>query len=679
MPFGISENTTSYFVNNKIDLPRFQRKATWKDTDNFKLCISVFKGYPIGVIIVNETGTKKFLLDGRQRRNALITMYNNPVEVYNWATKFIGIKSNMPEEEVRDRFSEKISEYLQEAFHKSTEDCGEQNEYVSEQIDSSSFIETGKTFDADIQTENMHALLDLILMVHSKYKQTNKFSGMFKFDKIIPIDDLEYSVYKDGDTFIDPVKLKKFIRNRIDNDEIEKIEFLSYLAKRHKLDSQTMQKLDNYLSSHWEYFEKCFDTVRKTDEIIINARIGLIRLIDASPLDAQNIFSLVNGGGAPLTAEELLSARPFWNLEIQNPTDDIQMAAKELYSFLGISCPSNVVRWDVCATLLSRIDKCNLIFTKIDLSDSKTTQSLFTKKLTLGFKLLSAINVGGINSNSVKDLENDKKTKIDWNKDVEVFIKKFNIAMDMLYDCEYFKHLMMWKQSIMSLMGNSVALEFATLVYKKWLDLEGPTKGSPAKLKEFQKSAIILCDRLLYEYSTRLWAGSADSRLARDLTYSNDRFKAVSFEEWDAVIDKFATGQNSKIDKGIIYHYYCLKRMRPIFDGEGTNATYEIDHIYAQAQFANAITINPILMESLGNKALLPKLENIAKSDKTLKELQSYDWLFNEILRVTGIKIEDVDKYSDIINVESLIKMRIEDYKDVFKNKRSSLLNSSIL
>ena len=58
MAFGISENTTSYFINNKIDLPRFQRKPMWKDNDNFKLCINVFKGYPIGVIIVNEMGKK---------------------------------------------------------------------------------------------------------------------------------------------------------------------------------------------------------------------------------------------------------------------------------------------------------------------------------------------------------------------------------------------------------------------------------------------------------------------------------------------------------------------------------------------------------------------------------------------------------------------------------------------
>ena len=672
MAFGISENTTSYFLNNKIDLPRFQRKATWDERDNFKLCISVFKGYPIGVIIVNETGTKKFLLDGRQRRNALITMFNNPVAVYSWAARFIGIKANMPEADVRDRFSEKISEYLQSEFNKSTEDADEINARLENEDD----YGEGRTFDAETQSENMHALLELILLVHTKYKGTNKFEGMFKFDKIIPIEDLEYSEYANGEYYIDPTKLKRFIKNRIDNDETEQTEFIKYLIKRHKLESKAAQKLDYYVSQQWDYFEKCFETIRKTDEIIINARIGLIRLIDASPLDAQNIFSLVNGGGAPLTAEELLSARPFWNAEINNPSDEIRDAAKELYTFLKISVPANVVRWDVCATLLSRIDKSNLIFTKIDLSDSKTTQTLFTKKLTLGFKLLSALYVGGISSNSVKDLENERKAKIDWNRDVELVIKEFNIAMDLLYDCEYFKYLMSWKQSIMSLMGNSVALEFATLIYKDWVNLGKPTKGSQ-KLKEFQKHAVILCDRLLYEYSSRLWAGSADSRLAKDLTNINERFNVVPVSEWETVIDKFATGNTAKVEKGIIYHYYCLKKMRPSFDGEGANATYEIDHIYAQAQFSNVTTIDPTLMESLGNKALLPKLDNIAKSSKKLKELVQYDWLFGEILRVTGIKSEDVDKYSDIVNVQDLIDQRIADYKNVFSTDRVSMLNNS--
>ena len=671
MAFGISENTTSYFINNKIDLPRFQRKATWKDTDNFKLCISVFKGYPIGVIIVNEMGPKKFLLDGRQRRNALITMFNNPVEVYRWATKFIGIKANMAEAEVKDRFSEKISEYLQSEFNKSTEEVEDADAMPEAEIDTE-----GRSFDAEVQTVNMHALLDLILLVHTKYAGTNRFEGMFKFNKIIPIEDLEYSVIVNGECMIDPSKLKKFIRNRIDNDEIEREEFINYLIKRHKLSTKDASKIDNYITSQWDYFEKCFDTIRKTDEIIINARIGLIRLIDASPLDAQYIFSLVIGGGAPLTAEELLSARPFWNAEIKNPTDEIKATAKDLYKFLGISVPSNVVRWDVCATLLSRIDRSNLIFTKIDFTDPKTTQSMFTKKLTLGFKLMSALYVGGISSNSVKDLENEKKAKINWDCDVETLVKDFNTAMDLLYDCDYFKYLMSWNQSIMSLMGNSVALEFAALIYKNWIALGKPLKGYP-KLKEFQKNAVILCDRLLYEYSIRLWAGSADSRFARDLASISDRFKVVPYSDWETVIDSFAQGNNSKVEKGIIYHYYCLKKMRPSYDGAGATAVYEIDHIYAQAQFNSVTTINPDLMESLGNKALLPKLDNIAKSDKTLAELRPHDWLYAEVKRVTGIKEEDVDKYSNIVYIQDLIDTRISEYKAVFNHDRTTLLNST--
>lgn len=672
MAFGISENTTSFFINNKLELPRFQRKATWKGLDNFKLCISVFKGYPIGVIIVNEMGQKKYLLDGRQRRHALVTMYNNPVEVYNWATRFMGIKPNMNENEIRDRFSEKISEYLQSAFDKSTDDAVEQEPEESNEEDGV------KTFDAEIQSENMHALLNMILMVHGKYDGCNKFEGIFKFKGIIPLEDLDYADLDNGRYVIRPSKLKRFIKDRIDNDECEKDVFFSWLKKRYKLDEKTSKKLSNYLSDQWESFDKCFKTIRKTDPIIINAKLGLISLRDASPLDAQNIFSLINSGGAQLTAEELLSSRPFWNLELTNPTDEVKREARELYNFLEITPPMNVVRWDVCATLLSRIDKSNLIFTKFDFSDPKTKDSLFTKKLTLGFKLVSAIKVGGISSSSVKDLENEKKTSIDWNSDIEMLVRDINIITDLLYDIDYFKFLLSWKQSIMSLMGNSVALEFTALTYKNWLELGKPLKGYQ-KLKEFQKNAIILYDRLLFEYSSRLWTGSADSRLARDLQYANERYIPVADEEWINVIDNFAKGNNSSVHKGIIYHYYCLKKIMPCYDGNLAKAKYEIDHIYAQSKFKNVVTIDKQLMDSLGNKALLPKLENINKGEASLAELRPQSFLYEEVKRVTGIKEADIDKYSDIGNIQELIDERIQDVKSVFKTDRNNLFNSSNL
>lgn len=46
--YEIRPETLKTFVENpEIKLPRFQRKQTWNEIDNFKLCISLFKKYPI--------------------------------------------------------------------------------------------------------------------------------------------------------------------------------------------------------------------------------------------------------------------------------------------------------------------------------------------------------------------------------------------------------------------------------------------------------------------------------------------------------------------------------------------------------------------------------------------------------------------------------------------------------
>ena len=87
----------TFVEDKKIKLPRFQRKKTWKVEQNFLLTISVFKKYPIGVCIINEekipnsTTSVKYLLDGRQRRNALTIMYQDPEQIYHWAKKYVNL------------------------------------------------------------------------------------------------------------------------------------------------------------------------------------------------------------------------------------------------------------------------------------------------------------------------------------------------------------------------------------------------------------------------------------------------------------------------------------------------------------------------------------------------------------------------------------------------------------
>ena len=97
--YEIRPDSIKTFISDRsIRLPRFQRKQTWDAKKNFQLCISLFKQYPIGVCILSvekyRERTVKFLLDGRQRRNALKQLAEDPENLYLWAKKFLDLKSS---------------------------------------------------------------------------------------------------------------------------------------------------------------------------------------------------------------------------------------------------------------------------------------------------------------------------------------------------------------------------------------------------------------------------------------------------------------------------------------------------------------------------------------------------------------------------------------------------------
>ena len=105
------ETIKTFVLDRNIKLPRFQRKQTWDEKKNFQLCISLFKEYPMGVTILSVEETRgrtiRWLLDGRQRRNALLQMYEDPENIYNWAKKFIGFKNNHQPSELEELFRKK--------------------------------------------------------------------------------------------------------------------------------------------------------------------------------------------------------------------------------------------------------------------------------------------------------------------------------------------------------------------------------------------------------------------------------------------------------------------------------------------------------------------------------------------------------------------------------------------
>ena len=179
------ETAKTFITDRSISLPRFQRKQTWDEKKNFQLCISVFKGYPMGVCIINTekdgSKTKKYLLDGRQRRNALSQMYENPEVIGLWAKKFLRFKSGIETDELTDLFEEKINLYLE-----ADDDLYSVEEPVVD-TDSDEIEETEEDLDEEVSgvgEGGLKLLLQILLLTYKKTKHATGFTAPFDFVKL---------------------------------------------------------------------------------------------------------------------------------------------------------------------------------------------------------------------------------------------------------------------------------------------------------------------------------------------------------------------------------------------------------------------------------------------------------------------------------------------------------------
>ena len=677
MAYSISETSATTFVENKIiKFPRFQRKQTWTAVDNFKLTISVFKGYPIGVVIVNSSGGQDWLLDGRQRRNALKIIKENPVELYKWSKEFAKFSYTDDDEELRNLFWSSIDNYLQNDFMNKQIDEEKSNLPTDAVTQLTSNAES--TFEYQKQYQSLTLLLDLIVLMHPFKANQTRFERFFKLGEIIPLSELDYVSPEKGEYIINPIKIKKMILQIFEeNNQIVDVNvLLDFFVRRYRLNQKVKQQLQEYFVKEAQYINKLFSIFPNFDNVVSNSTIGMIKLVNASILDAQNIFSLVNDGGTKLTAEELLSARPYWNQEIVNPSSSLFEITKKMYSFLKIDAPQNVCRWDLCATFLNRIDKNHLIF-----RDDFSNEKKFTQQIALGFKIISAIFIGGINNTSVTNLEDKTKylthKTLDWNVDIDKLVDEINLIIEILESSNYFKHLSSWHQSIMSLTTQALTIEFLVIIYRNWVDLNKPSKSS-SNAKELIKNSIILLDKLIFEYSNRLWTGSGDNKLATDLKDYRGRIVKVPTENWLTFLAEIKYGTlkdkptTTDMLKSLLYHYYILQSIQPT---TFKDTTYEVDHIMARDLFETNMGDLYKYKDSLMNYALLPKAENTSKNKKRLNEITE-PWLKSQIIKFADINENDFNTYSQPKNISSLIESRFVKFKTVFETNRQDYFNS---
>jgi hypothetical protein len=691
--YEVSPESLKTFIEDKsIKLPRFQRKLTWKDKNNFLLAISLFKDYPIGVVIIHEQlendNKTKWLLDGRQRRHAMSEMYYDPEVIYRWSESFIGFKKSEKVGEIEDKFWKKISEYIEAEPKKDLrkDSTEEENNIENEILDSESTIDSEQNLEKLDQKfilkykksgiKGLNLLLKLIIMGHSGNK---KDSGI--------VSPFNYSDYFDGAPYIEKgrvngKKLKLFVSEYLNYCNSENTDYKikeNYLSfSKNRLSSPKSKNnysdFEQNIENNWNATVERIELFKMVDEQLQSAKIGIITIREINLTDAQKIFNIINTAGTQLTAAEILSAKPFWNKTIKNPEQDLVKAKNELYNLLGVT-PVDVVKWDIPATFLSRIKENDFLFSK-----TKNDIESFETKVTLGFKMLSAIYQKGITKDDLDALSVNKD--VEWSDDIETLISRIEILITLISKNNYFRFLRSWNVSIKEIIQDTPTINFITLLYFDWKRKGFPLNDNNSK--KVQKNAFILFDRLIYEYLTKQWRGSSDSKISKNLSLNelDDIFIPIEEQKWldllNEIFEEYSLS-NDKIKKHstlgpILYHYYCLKEIAP---NGGPDTKYEIEHIYPKTLFDNAADMDnkDLKKNALINLALFPKSENIKKSNFKLNEIND-EWLIQQIERLSEINRKDFDTYSNLNNFEMLKEIRKKLIKEAFTNKRRNILNN---
>lgn len=327
-----------------------------------------------------------------------------------------------------------------------------------------------------------------------------------------------------------------------------------------------MQQIDK----DWGKIIDRFDILEMIESKLQETKLGLIELDRANSSDAQTTFKIINTAGTPLSAPEILSAKPSWNKQINNPSNELEIKVKELYNSIGTTTQNFIVKWDIAATFADRIKPANgFIFQELGYKD----KSEFSKKITLGFKLISGVFEGGISKNHIEKLPENQN--ICWDHNIEKLINDFKTICKLLDDVSFFRFFKSWKKSFMELTSDAIAIDFMLLTYLDW-KRKGEPIGTSSKVFQFTKNAIVLFDQLIYEYITRQWRGSSDAIIAeniRKFPSLQDLYQPIEKIKWidliTSTIDEHKIGSSllktNEIDrylKPILYYYYVLKSQK---------------------------------------------------------------------------------------------------------------------
>lgn len=287
---------------------------------------------------------------------------------------------------------------------------------------------------------------------------------------------------------------------------------------------------------------------------------------------------------------------------------------------------------------------------------------------------VSSIYAQGMSNKQVSELEQDESIK--WESDVDELLQQLNTVCSILLADTFFKFYQSWKRPITKLMGNAIVLEFLTIMWLDWKDRGCPSTVS-GETKALQKDARILFDKLVFEYATKTWRGSGDSKMSSDIKNWKQRVTPVDSEDWKNFITGACMGNYNgqdttvKILKPVLYYYYVITSCSPI---NQVNVSFDVDHIIPKERFVGNNMIAQTYRDSLINLAFLPTKDNISKKAKALNEITD-SWLKLQISTYTGIKEAEFEQYSDIANISLRYNARSKLFTTAFTANRTTALS----
>ena len=250
---------------------------------------------------------------------------------------------------------------------------------------------------------------------------------------------------------------------------------LDYFKTRYNLDNKQINKMSKLITQNWEEIEQSIKVIRVIKNRLKESIIGIIETENITATDSQMIFMLINSSGSKLSAIEVLSAKPAWNIKIKKPSISLEESRVPLYEAIKTQV-DDTVRWDIPATTYDRLNQLSFLLPNLTYNKNNELE----KKLTLGFKILSGIYQKGIKKEDVDQLAVNKS--INWESDIDKIIDDINLMGRVLSTAPYFQFLNSWNQTFLGITSDAIALNF---LFTTFHDFKGSPVGNKTKTKNF--------------------------------------------------------------------------------------------------------------------------------------------------------------------------------------------------